>query len=114
MSYLGQRGSAPRRGGVPADAEPGAEDDELAGLQSSDFKADEAIWGWVREGAAGNLCLGNRAVVEERVGKFLAGRKDEVRRRRRTILQSTAEGVLLASRLDSLHPVNAHPTLALG
>ena len=25
---------------------------------SPDFNADEAIWGWVREAATGNLCLG--------------------------------------------------------
>ena len=54
--------------------------------------------------------------VRERVGNFLAGlasRKDEVRRRCRTVLQSRAEEVLQASRPDSQHPTNAHPTLAL-
>ena len=56
---------------------------------SPDFNADEAIWGWAREEATGNLCLGSRAAVQERVGKFLAGlssRKDEVRQRCRTVL----------------------------
>ena len=51
---------------------------------SPDFNADEAIWGWAREEATGNLCLGTRAVVRERVGSFLVGlarRKEEVRRR---------------------------------
>ena len=51
---------------------------------SPDFNADEAIWGWTREEATGNLCLGSRAAVQERVGNFLAGlasRRDEVRRR---------------------------------
>ena len=79
---------------------------------SPDFNADETIWGWVREVVTGNLCLGSRAVVQERVGKFLAGlagRPDEVRRRCRTILQSRAE----ALRPDSQCPANAHPTLAL-
>ena len=83
---------------------------------SPDFNADEAIWGWAREEATGNVCLGSRAAVQERVGKFLtglAGRKDEVRRRCRTVLQSRAEGVPRASPPDSLHPTNAHPTLAL-
>ena len=50
---------------------------------SPDFNADEAIWGWAREEATGNLCLENREAVQERVGKFLNGlasRKDEVRR----------------------------------
>ena len=27
---------------------------------SPDFNADEAIWGWAREEATGNLCLGTR------------------------------------------------------
>ena len=40
---------------------------------SPDCNADEAIWGWAREEATGNLCLGSRAAVQERVGKFLAG-----------------------------------------
>ena len=58
---------------------------------SPDFNADEAIWGWAREEATGNLCLGSREAVQEMVGKFLtglAGRKDEVRQRCRTVLQS--------------------------
>ena len=74
---------------------------------SPDFNADEAIWGWAREEATGNLCLGSKAAVQERVGNFLAGlasRKDEVQRRCRTILQS---------RTDSRHSPNAHSTLAL-
>ena len=40
---------------------------------SPDFNADEAIWGWAREEATGNLCLGTKALVQERVGNFLAG-----------------------------------------
>ncbi len=83
---------------------------------SPDFNADEAIWGWAREEATGNLCLGTRAAVQERVGNFLAGlanRKDEVRRRCRTVLQSKAEALLPDSRPDSRRPANAHPTLAL-
>ena len=83
---------------------------------SPDFNADEAVWGWAREEATGNLCLGSRAVVQERIGKFLAGlssRKDEVRRCCRTVLQSRAETLPRDSRPDSQHPANAHPTLAL-
>ena len=41
---------------------------------SPDFNADEAIWGWAREEATGNLCLGSKVKVQERVGNFLAGR----------------------------------------
>ena len=58
---------------------------------SPDFNADEAVWSWAREEATGNLCLGSRAAVQERVGNFLAGltsRRDEVRCRCRTVLQS--------------------------
>ena len=83
---------------------------------SPDFNADEAVWGWVREEVTGNLCLGSRAVVRERVGSFLAGlasRKDEVRRRCRTILQSRAEALVRNPQPDSQPPTNAHPTLAL-
>ena len=81
---------------------------------SPDFNADEAIWGWAREEATGNLCLGSREAVQEKVGKFLAGLvslKDEVRRRYRTVLQSRAEALLRASRTDSQPSANAHPTL---
>ena len=83
---------------------------------SPDFNADEAIWGWAREEATGNLCLGTREAVQERAGNFLAGlanRQDEVRRRCRTVLQSRAEALLLDSQSDSRSPANAHPTLAL-
>ena len=83
---------------------------------SPDFNADEAVWGWVREAATGNLCLGTKSRVRERVGNFLtalASRKDEVKRRCQTVLQSRAEALLPASRPDSQHPANAHPTLAL-
>ena len=83
---------------------------------SPDFNADEAIWGWAREEATGNLCLGSREAAQERVGRFLAGlthRKEEVRRRCRTILQSRAEAILSDFRPDSQLPANAHPTLVL-
>ena len=83
---------------------------------SPDFNADEAIWGWAREEATGNLCLGSREAVQERVGKFLDGlacRKDEVRSRCRTVLRSRAEALLPNSQHDSSPQANEHPTLAL-
>ena len=83
---------------------------------SPDFNADEAVWGWAREEATGNLCLGSRVAVQERVGKFLAelaGWKDEVKRRCRTVLQSRAEALLRDSQPDFQLTSNAHPTLAL-
>ena len=83
---------------------------------SPDFNAAEAVWGWVRREATGNLCLGTRALVQERVSRFLAGlasRKDEVKRRCRTVLQSRAEGLVRDSQPNSGPTANAHPTLAL-
>ena len=83
---------------------------------SPDFNADEAIWGWAREEATGNLCLGTKNLVQEKVGNFLdglAGRKEEVKRRCRTILQSRAEGLLRNPHTDPHHRTYAHPTLAL-
>ena len=83
---------------------------------SPDFNADEAVWGWAREEATGNLCLGTKALVQEKVGNFLeglAGRKEEVKRCCRTILQSRAEGLLRNPHTDPHHQPYAHPTLAL-
>ncbi len=83
---------------------------------SPDFNADEAVWGWAREEATGNLCLGTKALVQRQVGNFLeglTGRKEEVKRRCRTILQSRADTLMCDSRSKSQHPGNAHPTLAL-
>ena len=83
---------------------------------SPDFNADEAVWGWAREEATGNLCLGSKAAVQERVGDFLAGlasRKDEVQRRCRTILQSRTEALLRDTQPISQHQANAHRNLAL-
>ena len=54
--------------------------------------------------------------MQERVGNFLAGltsRRDEVRRRCRTVLQSRAEALPRDPRHDSSPQANAYPTLAL-
>ena len=83
---------------------------------SPDFNPDEAIWGWAREEATGNLCLGTKSRVQERVGNFLNGladREQEVKRRCRTVLQSRAEKLLQHSHLPCHPTPNAHPTLAL-
>ena len=83
---------------------------------SPDFNADEAVWGWAREEATGNLCPGTKALVQERVGNFLsrlASRRGEVKRRCRTVLQSRAERLPRNLRSDSQRPDNAHPTVAL-
>ena len=83
---------------------------------SPDFNADEAVWGWARQEITGNQCLGTKVLAQRRVNQFLAGlasRKDEVRRRCRTVLQSRAEALLRDSQPDSGHTPNAHSTLAL-
>ena len=82
---------------------------------SPDFNADEAMWGWARQEATGNLCLGTKAAVQERAGNFLAGlssRKDEVKRRCRTILQSRAEALpATSSRVPRLRQMHIPPWL---
>ena len=83
---------------------------------SPDFNADEAIWGWLRGEATGNLCLGSKALVQEKVGNFrsgLAGRSGEVHRRCRTVLQSRAQGLLGGSQTNSGYTESAHPSLTL-
>ena len=60
------------------------------------FNADAAFWGWAREEATGNLCLGTKSAAQERVNSFLAGLsncREEVKRRCRTVLQSRAEAL---------------------
>ena len=82
--------------GVAAGDPPSTRGQALPGY-SPDFNADEAIWGWAREEATGSLCLGTKALVQEKVGNFLVGltsRKDEVRCRCRTVLQSRADTTL--------------------
>ena len=81
---------------------------------SPDFNADEAVL--VRQEATGNLCLGTKPLVQEKVRNFfdrLACRQEEVKRRHRTVLQSRAEELLRHAQADSHRPANAHPTLAL-
>ena len=83
---------------------------------SPDFNADEAVWGWVREEATGNLCLGRKAAIQERVNSFLTGlanRKEDVRRSYWTVPQSRAEAILRDPHPDSGHTPNAHLTLSL-
>ena len=83
---------------------------------SPEFNAYETVWGWAREEATRNLCLGTKALVQERVGNSLQGlssRKDEVKRRCRTVLQSRAETLRRDIQTLSRSTTNAHPTLAL-
>ncbi len=82
---------------------------------SPDFNADEAIWGWVCQEATANLCLGTRAAVRERVGDFfthLDHRRQEVKRRCRTILQARAAELTGRSRANVSGQANVDFTLA--
>ena len=86
-----------------------------AGIQPG-LHADEAIWGWVREEATGNLCLGGKVRVQQKVSHFLArltNRKDEVKQPCRTVLPSRAGRLVQHSQSVSGHTQNAYPTLAL-
>ena len=82
---------------------------------SPDFNADEAIWGWVRQEATANQCLGTRAAVREKVGGFftdLTQRREEVKRRCRTVLQAKADELIATTQANPLSPDNVDLTLA--
>ncbi len=82
---------------------------------SPDFNADEAIWGWVRQEATANLCLGTRAAVREKVGAFftdLTQRREEVKRRCRTALQAKADELIGPTHTNPLRHPNVDLTLA--
>ena len=82
---------------------------------SPDFNANEAIWGWARQEATANQCLGTRAAVREKVGGFftdLTTRRDEVKRRCRTVLQAIAYELIGDTRTNPLHHDNGDCTLA--
>ena len=82
---------------------------------SPDFNADEAVWGWVRQEATANQCLGTRAAVREKVGGFftdLTQRREEVKRRCRTVLQAKADELIATTQANPLSPDNVDLTLA--
>jgi transposase len=83
---------------------------------SPDFNADEHVWGWVRADVTANTCFGTKAKVREKVGEFFRGltdRTDEVKRRRRTILQTQADVFTSAVQAILQPPSHVDPTLAL-
>ena len=84
---------------------------------SPDFNADEVVGGWAREEGDWKSVLGKQdggpGEGWEIPGWSGAGRKDEVKRRCRTVLQSRAEVFQRDSKLDFRLNSNAHPTLAL-
>ena len=56
-----------------------------------DFNADKAVWGRVRQEATDNQCLETRAAAREKADGFFADLtqpREEVKRRRRTVLQT--------------------------
>ncbi len=83
---------------------------------SPDFNGDEAIWDWVREEVTGNICLGTKARVQEKVGCFFHGlgeRTDEVKQRCRTVLQAKAEQLMAETLRAPPQTVHVDSTLAL-
>jgi transposase len=75
---------------------------------SPDFNADEHIWAWVREEVTANTCFGTAAKVREQVDPFfvrLATRREEVKRRCRTELQSRADALDTARATTSALPL---------
>ena len=82
---------------------------------SPDFNANEAIWGWAREEATGNLCLGSRPVVQEKVGKFLAGLSSREGRGETALLDGPAiKGRNTPARLPPRFPAPGKCTSHLG
>ena len=82
---------------------------------SPDFNADEAVLGWVRQEVTAKWCLGTKAAVQVRVGDFSTrppSRREEVKRRCRTVLQARAAELAGTAQADSLHPGNVDFTLA--
>ena len=83
---------------------------------SPDFNADEGIWNWARQEVTANLCLGAKALVQEKVSDFfaqLSGRRDEVKQRCRTVLQARAAELRRTTQANSHRLTNVDSTLAL-
>jgi len=83
---------------------------------SPDFNPDEAIWDWAREEVTGNVCLGSKAKVEEKMGQFfqrLASRADEVKRRCRTALQAQTDALTMTGAGVAQQPTHVDLTLGL-
>ena len=69
----------------------------------------------MRQEATANLCLGTRTAVQEKVGDFfarLSTRREEVKRRCRTVLQAQVEELMASKQTDLQHPAIADFTLA--
>ena len=117
---LRQRSCPPGRGsqGVPAGARSGAAADEPAGLQPG-FQRRCGHLGLVERGEHREQMPGNQGKGAGESQPFPLStvppirKKEKVKRRCRTTLQSRAQAFLRDSQPDSQHPANVHPTLAL-
>jgi hypothetical protein len=75
---------------------------------SPDFNADEAIWDWVWEEVTANVCLGTKNKVQEAVDSFFTKldlRADEVTRRCRKMLQSSADELRNSQQMHHVDPI---------
>jgi transposase len=84
---------------------------------SPDFNADEHIWGWIRADVTANTCFGTAAAVRAHVEPFLAGlasRPQEVTRRCRTVLQTSADALDAVDTATALVNAARHRTHADG
>ena len=71
----------------------------------------------MRQEVTANLCLGAKALVQEKVSNFftgLSGRREEVNRRCRTVLQERAAEFRRTTQANSHRATNVDSTLALG
>ena len=74
------------------------------------------IWNWARQEVTASLCLGAKALVQKNVSNFstqMSGRRDEAKRRCRTVLQSRTEELLCTTQAYPHRLTNVDPTLAL-
>ena len=57
---------------------------------SPDFNADEAVWGWARQEATGNQCLGTKVLVQQR--RVDSGRGQDRTLRGKAAIESAIDG----------------------
>ena len=80
-----------------------------------DFNAEEAIWGWARGDAMGNLCLGSKEAVPEKVGSFFSVSASRTRRSETTLPDGSAIKVRgTPARLQARFPAAGKCTSHLG
>ena len=82
---------------------------------SPDFNADEAVWGWAREEATGNLCLGTKALGKGE-GRELPPRAVHQARRSQAALPDhpAIKGRKISARIPAQSPMYRKCTSHLG